>query len=151
MHINKALQTHINFSIITILFCAVFIISCGNKTNQKEFLTKHKNFTKKFESKVSNIYETYNLQGDFLLALVNENGLAYSFAMNKKILNNKPTNLDNNSPIYIASHTKAFTGTLLKILEENEKINLNKSVHDYLPELKLLVPKFNKIIYLFIK
>ena len=55
--------------------------------------------------------------------------------MNREILEGKKSSLDDNSPIYIASHTKSFTGTLLKILEEKDQLDLNKSLADYLPEL----------------
>lgn len=104
-------------------------------TNQKEFIQTNEQFKSKFENKITNIYEIHQLSGDFLLAVVNEKGLAYSFAMNRNILSKNPTTLDNNSPIYIASHTKSFTGTLLKILEEKGKVDLDKSIYEYLPEL----------------
>ena len=61
--------------------------------------------------------------------------MAYSFAINRDILNGKESSLDNNSPIYIASSTKAFTGTLLKILEQKKILDLNKSLNDYLSQL----------------
>lgn len=61
--------------------------------------------------------------------------MAYSFALNRDILNRKESSLDNDSPIYIASNTKAFTGMLLKILEQKNILDLNKSLNDYLPQL----------------
>ena len=103
--------------------------------NQRDFFEANKEFKSKFESRIKNIFLDKQLAGDFLLAVVNEKGLAYSYALNREIINNEPNTLDNNSPIYVASHTKSFTGTLLKILEEEGKIDLSKSVYDYLPEL----------------
>jgi len=103
--------------------------------NSNEFLAANKEFKLKFGNKITNLYKNNQLHGDFLLAVVNEKGLAYSFAMNRNILSKKPTTLDNNSPIYIASHTKSFTGTLLKMLEDEGKIDLDKSIYEYLPEL----------------
>jgi CubicO group peptidase (beta-lactamase class C family) len=61
--------------------------------------------------------------------------LAYSFALNREILSGETSSLDNNAPIYIASSTKSFTGTLLKILERDKILDLNKSLYEYLPEL----------------
>ena len=135
--INKLLKIFI----VLLLFV---IISCGQKSddtnkewvaNQIEFLKENEQFKSKFEKTITNVFKENRLSGDFLLAVVNEKGLAYSFAINKNILSNIPSILNNNSPIYIASHTKSFTGTLLKILEDEGKIDLNKSVYEYLPEL----------------
>jgi len=147
MNINNSISTTVNF-IIFFLLSLLILCSCRSKTNkneinnalivnQNEFLEKNENFRSKFEDKISEIYKKNNLVGDFLLAVVNEKGLVYSFAINNEIVNNNPTSLDNNSPIYIASHTKAFTGTLLKIMAEKDIIDLDKSVYEYLPELTL--------------
>lgn len=70
-----------------------------------------------------------------MLAVVDQNGLVLSLAMNRDILAGRDSDLSNDAPIYIASHTKAFTGTLLKILEEKKQIDLNKSLYDYLPQI----------------
>ncbi|MGH1364579.1 MAG: serine hydrolase domain-containing protein [Calditrichia bacterium] len=105
------------------------------KANRATFQQDNPNFASTFEAKVSDIFTQNMLQGDFLLAVVNKDGLAYSFALNNDILNNKPSALSEDSPIYIASHSKAFTGTLLKKMEEDGVIDLSKSLHHYLPEL----------------
>lgn len=92
-------------------------------------------FKEKFESKVTELYQEYHLQGDFLVGVVGENGLIYSQVINKQSINGEKSSINNNTPFFIASHTKAMTGTLLKILEEEGLVNLNKSLYDYLPEL----------------
>ncbi|MCH2217115.1 MAG: beta-lactamase family protein, partial [Flavobacteriales bacterium] len=106
----------------------------GDNTN-RNFLSVHKHFKSKFETEISNIFKNNHIEGDFIFGIVDETGLVYSYALNKEILEKKTTSLTNDSPIYIASHTKAMTGTLLKILEEEGKIDLDKTLYHYLPEL----------------
>lgn len=116
----------------------LLFMSCqqnSGESNTKEFEANNPDFAFKFETELKKIYEENELFGDFIFAIVDENGLAYSIALNRDILEGKKSSLDNNSPIYIASHTKSFTGTLLKILEEKNQLDLNKSLADYLPEL----------------
>ena len=90
---------------------------------------------KKFESKITELYQDYNLQGDFLIGLVDKSGLKYSHGINQALLNGKDSALNNDTPLYIASHTKSLTGTLLKILEEEGRVDLDRSIYDYLPNL----------------
>ncbi|SMO79402.1 serine hydrolase [Fodinibius sediminis] len=100
--------------------------------NNPKFQEEHSQFSSKFEHQLKNIYKEKALFGDFIFAVVDENGLAYSFAINREILNGKKSSLNNNSLMYIASSTKSFTGTLLKILEQKKVLNLNNSLDDYL-------------------
>ena len=87
----------------------LFIISC--QTNPKsEFMKSNPDFESKLTNKLKSIYIDYNIYGDFLIGVVNEHGMVYSNSMNKDILSGKSSNLNTDSPIYIASHTKAFTG-----------------------------------------
>ncbi|GAB3196938.1 hypothetical protein GCM10027293_10410 [Pontibacter aydingkolensis] len=103
--------------------------------SSSEFLQEHPQFSSEFENKLRGIYTDKSLFGDVIFGVVDENGLVYSFALNREIIEGKATSLDNNSPLYIASSTKSFTGTLLKILEEEKKLDLNKSLDEYLPQL----------------
>ena len=119
------------------LLAAGMITSCSKDPNE-EFLASNPDFVAKFDSTITSLYQDYHLYGDFIIGLVNKDGLFYSYAMNKDILEGRPSSLNNDSPIYLASHTKSFTGTLLKILEEEGMVDLDKSLHDYLPE-----PKFD--------
>ncbi|MEN7548598.1 serine hydrolase [Rapidithrix thailandica] len=118
----------------------LFTFSCNTSKystlqNTRKFQEEHPKFSSKFESQVKDIYKEKELFGDFIFAVVDENGLAYSFAINREILNGKKSSLDNNSPIYIASSTKAFTGTLLKILDQKKILDINESLYHYLPQL----------------
>lgn len=103
--------------------------------NVSKFQEEYPRFSSEFENQLKEIYLEKALFGDFIFAVVDGNGLAYSFAINREILKGEKSSLDNNSPIYIASGTKSFTGTLLKILEQKKVLDLNKSLHDYLPQL----------------
>ena len=118
------------------VICALLLITVScNKKPDEEFLKSNPDFESKLNRKITSIYKDFSIHGDFLIGVVNENGLVFSHAMNKKILNGEKATLGPNSAIYIASHTKAFTGTLLKILEEEGRVDLNKTMHDYLPEI----------------
>lgn len=122
------------------LLILILVCSCNSDKdptfqNTRKFQREYPQFSTKFEQQAKEIYDEKNIFGDFIIAVVDENGLAYSFALNEAILNGNKSSLNNNSPIYIASSTKAFTGTLLKILEQKNILDLNKSLNDYLPQL----------------
>ena len=124
--------------IITFLFICIISSSSGLSSSTPRTLYHwDPEFTSHFESKIKSLYKEYELQGDFILGIVDEKGLVYSYALNRDLPNGKNSSLNNHTPFYVASHTKAFTGTLLKILEEHGILNLDKSLHDYLPELTL--------------
>ncbi len=132
--INRIIRLH--FLILFLLMAFSF------KTNKNspfqitdKFHREHPQFTLKFENQLKEIYKEKALFGDFIFAVVDENGLAYSFVINRDLLDGKKSSLNNNSPIYIASSTKSFTGTLLKILEQKKVLDLNKSLNYYLPKL----------------
>lgn len=120
-----------------LLFVAISCKSGKKSTfqNTEKFLEKHPQFPSKFEHQLKAIYQGNGMFGDVLFAVVDESGLVYSYALNREILNGEKSSLNNNSPIYIASSTKSFTGTLLKILEDRKVLDLNKSLYDYLPQL----------------
>lgn len=125
------------FSKLGVLIFILTAISCktNNTENKNTFITNNPEFSRNFEEQVIKIYNDKDLKGDFIFAIVDESGLIYSFALNNQILTGNQSSLNNKSPIYIASHTKSFTGTLAKILEEKGAIDLNKSLSSFLPEL----------------
>ncbi len=127
------------FSLFGIFLFIITATSCKSKDLQNShtnnFIKTHPQFSQDFEEQVKRIFNEKKLQGDFIFAVVDENGIVYSYALNNDILKGNPSSLNNNSPIYIASHTKSFTGTLAKILEDKGTLDLNKSLKSYLPEL----------------
>lgn len=132
--INRIHQTTILILFLLIAFsCKISKDSASQ--NISKFQEEHPQFSLKFENQLKEIYKEKALFGDLIFAVVDRNGLVYSFAINREILNGKKTSLDNNTPIYIASSTKSFTGTLLKILEQKKVLDLNKSLDDYLPQI----------------
>lgn len=137
LYIKKTNQ----FMRLLFLFTLLLITySCGTSKavtseNTRKFREENPVFSTRFQNKVKDIYLEKEMYGDFIFAVVDENGLAYSFALNREILNGEKSSLDNEAPIYIASSTKSFTGTLLKILEEDSVLDLGNSLNQYLPEL----------------
>lgn len=122
---------------LSIAFLSLFIstISLAQNNPAHQFSLDHPEFTSAFEKKVTDIYNEKNMVGDFIFAVVDENGLVYSFAINKDITEGRPSALNNDSPIYIASHTKSFMGTLAAILEEDDELKLDGTLSEYLPDL----------------
>lgn len=120
----------------TAIFVMCWVLLANSTAMSKEHVVSlSEEGKKKFESVITSLYEEYGLQGGFLIGLVGEDGLAYSYGISQKSLAGDVSALNNDTPFYIASHTKALTGTLVKILEEEGKVDLDNSLHDYLPEL----------------
>lgn len=103
--------------------------------NLEAFKSHHPEFAIRFENTVNKIYQDYTIAGDFVFAVVDQNGLAYSYALNQNIIAGDKSELNNDSPLYIASHTKSFLGTLLKIMDEKSILDLDKTIADYIPDL----------------
>ncbi|NDV16958.1 serine hydrolase [Muricauda sp. TY007] len=126
--------------LLFLLILLLITYACGTSKdvspeNASKFKEKHPSFSTQFANKVEDIYLEKGMYGDFIFAVVDENGLAYSFTLNREILKGEESSLDNDTPIYIASSTKSFTGTLLKILEQENVLDLNNSLQEYLPKL----------------
>ncbi|MFC2187546.1 serine hydrolase domain-containing protein [Fulvivirgaceae bacterium LMO-SS25] len=131
---NQATRLLLLIGVLLIVFsCKTNVDSTSQ--NIRKFQDDHPQFSSKFENQLKGIFQENEIHGDFIFAVVDENGLAYSLAFNRAVMNGEKSSLDNSSPIYIASSTKSFTGTLLKMLEQEEVLDLNKSLNDYLPEL----------------
>lgn len=89
---------------------------------------------KSFPKRIESIYDNNQLQGDFLIAVVDSKGLAFHFTLNKqgKDTENK---LSTDTPFLIASHTKAFTGTLAQLLHSNNRFDVNAPINRYLSDV----------------
>jgi CubicO group peptidase (beta-lactamase class C family) len=91
-------------------------------------------FKKEFEKSIADLYKKQNLHADFIIGIVNDTGLVYSFSIAGQSSSLR-LKINNSTPIYVASHTKAMTGTLLKILESEGKVDLGAPIGRYLPGL----------------
>ena len=101
----------------SILFVLLILVSCGTArevgpSSKEDFTADHPGFGPQFESKINQLYREKALFGDFMLAMVDREGLVHFQAVNRELLEGRPSTLDKDSPIYIASHTKSFTGAL---------------------------------------
>ncbi|MEL7119155.1 MAG: serine hydrolase domain-containing protein, partial [Bacteroidota bacterium] len=128
----KAKFFFLSIAILTLTICGM-----NNQLNKDVGLREPNFIEQKFDSVFTALYKEYQIRGDVILGLVNKDGLVHSLALDDNIFKGKKPTLNNDSPIYLASHTKSFTGTLLRKLEEEGKIDLSRSLHDYLPQLTL--------------
>lgn len=87
---------------------------------------------KQFEQDVSSVYQRHRLQGDLIFGLINEQGLIYSFTLNPQGANSELNGLSKQTPFFLASHTKAFTGTLAQLLAAKALIDIDAPVDRYL-------------------
>ncbi|MBD3652706.1 serine hydrolase [Kangiella sp.] len=90
-----------------------------------------------FPKAIETLYKDYRLQGDLLIAVVDADGLRYVYTLNPKGANSEKNGLTVETPFLIASHTKAFTGTLATILQQQEKFDLKASLDHYLSDVIL--------------
>lgn len=95
----------------------------------------------KFSLEIQKVYKKYEFRGDFLFAVVTDQGLQYYTTLNRH--GDVDNGLDINTPFLISSHTKAFTGTLGQILSESKEIDLNAPLSKYL-DAQLYNPKISK-------
>lgn len=121
--------------VILCLNCNLKNTSIENQNTQQDFLRSNAASLNRLQDSITTIFKEKDLVGDFILGVVNENGLVYTLPINQELLEGKPSPLDENALIYLGSHTKSFTATMLRVLAEEGKIDLSKSVFDYVPEL----------------
>lgn len=121
---------------VLIIIILTLLISCKKQiTNEINIEDIQPGFSFDFKQRITKEFDEKGLYGDFLFAIIDENGMIYSYALNRDLLEGKETSLGNDAPIYIASHTKSFTATLLKILENKGQLDLTKPASHYLTEL----------------
>ena len=121
--------------ILLVFVVALIFTNCKSFTKVKKESNKNiQTLYQNFKNQIDEVYKENDLKGYFIFAIVNEEGLVYSYAKSEKSLAHKNV-VNNDSPFYIASHTKSFTGTLLKILEKSTNFDLNEPISSFLPEL----------------
>ena len=80
------------------------------------------------------LYQKHQLKGDLLLAVVNKSGLRYSYTLNAQGNEAGKNGLSTDTPFLIASHTKAFTGTLAQVLAAEGEFQLSAPIETYLAD-----------------
>ncbi|MBT1064214.1 beta-lactamase family protein [Bowmanella sp. Y26] len=86
---------------------------------------------------IEKLYVDNGLRGDFLIAVVDTEGLRYAYSLNERGASPKDNGLTTSTPFLLASHTKAFTGTLAQLLQEQGRFSLNAPLRQYLADLIL--------------
>lgn len=80
------------------------------------------------------LYPKHQLKGDLLLAVVDKSGLRYSYTLNAQGNEAGKNGLSTDTPFLIASHTKAFTGTLAQVLAAEGEFQLSAPIETYLAD-----------------
>ncbi|HTH81421.1 MAG TPA: serine hydrolase domain-containing protein [Mucilaginibacter sp.] len=123
------------------IICLIFLlypIICFGQLSEKESLVINK-----FGDQLKKDVEIDNIKGSISATVIKNNKIiwsnAYGYAnRDKKIL------ADTNTIYRIGSITKTFTATLLMLLVEDKKINLDDLAEKYVPEVKDLQGYSNK-------
>lgn len=83
----------------------------------------------------------------FAVAVVNKDSVIYAKGFGYKDWEHR-TPVTPHTLFAIGSCTKAFTASLIGMLQHDGKLNIDKPVRDYLPELKFYTPAMNDMITL---
>lgn len=92
------------------------------------------------------VLKDWNAAG-FAVAVVDRDSVIYARGFGYKDWENKVP-VTPHTLFAIGSCTKAFTASLIGMLERDGKLDLDKPVRDYLPELKFYTPEMNEMITL---
>lgn len=95
----------------------------------------------KLEKKIQKVMELSNCAG-MAIAVVEKDKIIYANGFGYKDYENKKP-VDTQTLFAIGSCTKSFTGAILGQLQEEDKIDLDASPRDYLPELKFYNTEMN--------
>ncbi len=128
----------------TIITAAISAILFTTSSSQAGGITNTEltQLERRLPSTIESLYHDYQLKGDFLLAVIDNSGLRYSYTLNEKGSTPESNGLTIKTPFLIASHTKAFTGTLAQVLDSEGRFALDAPIHKYLAE-EINNPKIN--------
>ncbi len=114
-------------SIFTIIFLLLICASCEKQPDYKKFTEDYSHFIEKAIS-------AFETKHGLSLAIVKDNRIIFEKYHGLADVENQ-TPVDENTCFYIASSTKSFTALAALILESKGKLDLDKSVSDYFPEI----------------
>jgi CubicO group peptidase (beta-lactamase class C family) len=126
--------------LITVLLLSATSISFAQKKSLED-----KRFTG-LDTAFARVLKTWKAAG-FAVAVVEKNKVVYANGFGYRDYENKIP-VTTNTLFAIGSCTKAFTATVLGILRKDGKIDYDKPVRDYLPELKFYNNEMNDKITL---
>ncbi|MCB0278623.1 MAG: serine hydrolase, partial [Calditrichaeota bacterium] len=95
------------------------------------------NWQSVLETEYKRITDSYQLETAFVIGLVDHGKLVYSTGFGPIAIGSDKI-IDKETPIYIASSTKTFTATLLRLLQEEGRLSLTDPLSKRLPEFKPL-------------
>jgi CubicO group peptidase (beta-lactamase class C family) len=127
--------------IILLLFCIATITSFG----QKQKSATDKRFAG-LDTAFARVLKDWHAPG-FAVVVVEKNKIVYAKGFGYRDFENKIP-VTPNTLFAIGSCTKAFTSSLLGILRQDGKLDFDKPVRDYLPELKFYNNEMNDKITL---
>jgi len=96
------------------------------------------------DSIITKVLEDWNVPG-CAVTIVEKNRTIYKRGFGYSDLKTKKK-VDENTIFQLASCTKAFTSSLIGILQSEGKIDINKPAHSFLPSLEFIDPKLNREI-----
>ncbi len=114
-------------SFFSILFLSLICASCTKQPDYAKFTADYSHFIEK----AINAFETKH---GLALAIVKDDQIIFEKYHGLADVEKKVP-VDENTCFYIASSTKSFTALAALILEYKGKLDLNKSVSDYFPEI----------------
>ncbi|MBN1970263.1 MAG: serine hydrolase [Candidatus Delongbacteria bacterium] len=136
----KAIMTDIRYLNLKNVFFTIyflFFVHTGfAQSNEKNFY--------EFDQKNESLMQDYNAVG-LSVAVIQNNEVIYSKGFGYRDLEKKLP-VTTNTVLPIGSVTKAFTGALLGILEEENKVDLKARPSDYIPEFEFYNDEMNKRI-----
>jgi len=120
------------------VLCALALQSTAQKTTDPRFAGLDTAFT--------HMLKTWHAAG-FAVAVVEKNKVVYAQGFGYRDVNNKLP-VTPNTLFAIGSCTKAFTATLIGKLQQDGKLDIDKPVTNYLPELRFYNDAMNNTITL---
>ena len=118
-----------------LIFTAVAILFLGAGFAQ-DIDISFQNKIIKIEGELNTVLEKSKAAG-FAIAIVKGDEIIYSNGFGYRDLENELP-VTSNTVFPIGSTTKAFTGSLLGVLEGEDKVDVNKSPRTYIPEITIL-------------
>lgn len=128
--------------LLAVLFCAFTVHAIA----QKSAVVKSDPRLKGLDTAFARVLKTWHATG-FAVAVIEKNKVVYAQGFGYRDLNGKLP-VTPNTLFAIGSCTKAFTATLIGKLQQDGKLDIDKPVKNYFPELKFYNDAMNNTITL---